>query len=352
MITVVVRPHGSNREVVRHLTRTAVHVPAASRGLLVERNVGYVILRRMSEGAAGELQAVVNRLVDEGMTSLVLDLRSDPGGLIREGVAVASLFLQPGDTIATSMGRSPEHSKTYVAGESGGWDGLRLVLLVNRGTASSAELVAGDVGLRMLRRAAHRRGDGIAGLEEQAGDRDALTDETPGIGAQVEHQRCHPLVDEPVHHRLKLPRRTLAHSPEDHVADVALHQQPAARGGNVHGRPGKVPDDLAVGAMGPDHHRDHAARTPAKHLGEALSGPSPGAPAVDAQHLVVGRQPAAVNLHARFRRPILRSEVDLGAAHLSLVFPEAVVHQQFGVGIVQGGHQGAGSTLIQVAFTE
>ncbi|MEO7987229.1 MAG: S41 family peptidase [Gemmatimonadales bacterium] len=143
VITVVVRPHGSNREVVRHLTRTTVHVPAASRGLLVERKVGYVILRRMSEGAAGELQAVVNRLVSEGMTSLVLDLRSNPGGLIREGVAVASLFLQPGDTIATSMGRSPEHSKTYIAGESGGWDGLRLVLLVNRGTASSAELVAG-----------------------------------------------------------------------------------------------------------------------------------------------------------------------------------------------------------------
>jgi carboxyl-terminal processing protease len=143
VVTVVVRPHGSNREVVRHLTRTTVHVPAASRGLMVGRNVGYVILRRMSDGAAGELRTVVDRLVANGMTGLVLDLRSNPGGLIREGVAVASLFLEPGDTIATSVGRSPEHSKTYVAGESGGWDNLRLVLLVNRGTASSAELIAG-----------------------------------------------------------------------------------------------------------------------------------------------------------------------------------------------------------------
>ncbi|MGH7498338.1 MAG: S41 family peptidase [Gemmatimonadales bacterium] len=143
VVTVVVRPHGSNREVVRHLTRKAVHVPAASRGLLLERKVGYVILRRMSEGAAGELRAVVDSLVGDGMTALVLDLRSNPGGLIREGVAVASLFLHPGDTIATSVGRSPEHSKTYLAGEEGGWDGLRLALLVNRGTASSAELVAG-----------------------------------------------------------------------------------------------------------------------------------------------------------------------------------------------------------------
>ncbi len=143
VVTVVVRPRGSNREVVKHLTRTAVHVPAASRGLMIDRKVGYVILRRMSEGAASELHTVVDRLVSEGMTSLVLDLRSNPGGLIREGVAVASLFLRPGDTIATSVGRSQEHSKTYVAGEPGGWDDLRLALLVNRGTASSAELVAG-----------------------------------------------------------------------------------------------------------------------------------------------------------------------------------------------------------------
>jgi hypothetical protein len=120
-----------------------VHVRAASRGLIVEQRVGYVILRRMSEGAGGELRASVDRLVAEGMTSLILDLRSNPGGLISEGVAVAGLFLQPGDTVATSVGRSPEHSKVYLAGESGGWDGLRLAVLINRGTASSAEVIAG-----------------------------------------------------------------------------------------------------------------------------------------------------------------------------------------------------------------
>jgi carboxyl-terminal processing protease len=77
------------------------------------------------------------------MKSLVLDLRGDPGGLINEGVRVASLFLRPGDTVAISQGRSSVHSKTYLAGQSGGWEGLRLALLVNHGTASSAELIAG-----------------------------------------------------------------------------------------------------------------------------------------------------------------------------------------------------------------
>jgi carboxyl-terminal processing protease len=142
-VTVIVRPRGSDRPVVRRLTRTAVHVPAASSGVLLDGGVGYVVLRRMSEGAAEELRAAVDELVADGMKSLVLDLRSNPGGLIREGVEVAGLFLQAGDTVATSKGRSSRHSKTYLAEDAGGWDDLRVVLLVNRGTASSAEVIAG-----------------------------------------------------------------------------------------------------------------------------------------------------------------------------------------------------------------
>ena len=142
-VTVVVRPWGSDTPVVRQLTRTIVHVPAASEGILLGAGVGYIELRRISDGATNELREAVDRLMAEGMKSLVLDLRGDPGGLINEGVRVASLFLHPGDTVAVSQGRSWEHSKVYLAGPSGGWDDLRLALLVNHGTASSAELIAG-----------------------------------------------------------------------------------------------------------------------------------------------------------------------------------------------------------------
>jgi carboxyl-terminal processing protease len=143
IVTVVVRPKGSDIPVVRRLTRTVVHVPAASQGILLGGGVGYVELRRISDGAASELRQAVDRLVADGMTSLVLDLRGDPGGLINEGVRVASLFLKSGDTVAFSRGRSHHHSKVYLAGTSGGWRGLKLALLVNHGTASSAELIAG-----------------------------------------------------------------------------------------------------------------------------------------------------------------------------------------------------------------
>jgi carboxyl-terminal processing protease len=142
-VTVLVRPVGSDRPVVRKLTRTAVHVPAASPGVLLDGGVGYVVLHRMSENAAVELRTAVDRLKADGMKALVLDLRSNPGGLIREGVKVAGLFLQPGDTVAVSRGRSSKRPRAYVAEESADWDDIRLVLLVNRGTASSAEVIAG-----------------------------------------------------------------------------------------------------------------------------------------------------------------------------------------------------------------
>jgi carboxyl-terminal processing protease len=143
VVMVTVRPWGSSTPVVRKLTRTIVHVPAASQGILLGGGVGYIELRRVSEGAETELRDAVDRLVGEGMTSLVLDLRGNPGGLINEGVRVASLFLRPGDTVAVSQGRSSGHSKVYLAGQSGGWGDLRIGLLVNHGTASSAELIAG-----------------------------------------------------------------------------------------------------------------------------------------------------------------------------------------------------------------
>ncbi len=56
-VTVIVRPRGSDRPIVRRLTRTDVHVPAASSGVLLDGDVGYIVLRRMSEGAALELRA-------------------------------------------------------------------------------------------------------------------------------------------------------------------------------------------------------------------------------------------------------------------------------------------------------
>ena len=121
----------------------AARIPAISPGVLLAPMVGYVALHTLSEGAAQELATEIWSLRKQGMRTLVLDLRNNPGGLIKQGVQVADLFLNEGDTIATTRGRKASHTKAYVAGTTEHWPGLMLVLLVNDGTASSAELIAG-----------------------------------------------------------------------------------------------------------------------------------------------------------------------------------------------------------------
>jgi carboxyl-terminal processing protease len=127
-------------------SRAAAHgvrVPATSPGVMLTSTTGYVALHSLSEGSADELQATVWDLRKRGMRSLVLDLRNNPGGLIKQGVQVAEFFLPKGDTIVLTRGRTAEHSKVYVAGAGSRWPDLGLILLVNDGTASSAELIAG-----------------------------------------------------------------------------------------------------------------------------------------------------------------------------------------------------------------
>jgi carboxyl-terminal processing protease len=133
------RTTGSDRTTGGDATR----IPATSRGVLLSPTVGYVALHTLSEGAAQELATEVWSLRKQGIRTLVLDLRNNPGGLIKQGVQVAELFLNQGDTIATTRGRKPSHTKSYVAGSSERWPGLGLAILVNDGTASSAELIAG-----------------------------------------------------------------------------------------------------------------------------------------------------------------------------------------------------------------
>ncbi len=120
-----------------------VHISAISPGLLLTPTVGYIALHSLSEGSADELSAAIWNLRKQGMRSLVLDLRNDPGGLIRQGVQVAELFLDKGDTVVSTRGRTAPHSKVYIADDGQRWPGLNLLLLVNDGTASSAELIAG-----------------------------------------------------------------------------------------------------------------------------------------------------------------------------------------------------------------
>jgi carboxyl-terminal processing protease len=142
-VTLLVRPFGSTTSEIRRVARTAVHVPAVSRGVVLRDGTGYLSFETSTEAAPSEMRAAIADLRRRGMRRLVLDLRQNPGGLIPQAVAIADLFLDPGDTIAITRGRNAESSRVFVDRERQPWPRMPVALLVNRGTASAAELIAG-----------------------------------------------------------------------------------------------------------------------------------------------------------------------------------------------------------------
>jgi carboxyl-terminal processing protease len=74
---------------------------------------------------------------------MILDLRGNPGGVLDQGVEVSDLFLTRGDVVVETRGRAPGASQTYRAGKTERWPGMPVVVLVDGGTASAAEIIAG-----------------------------------------------------------------------------------------------------------------------------------------------------------------------------------------------------------------
>ena len=125
------------------LTREIINVKSVKTKL--EGDFGYLRLTSFNEKSAGETAAGIRELEakDPKLKGLVLDLRNNPGGLLDSSVQVAGDFLPHGEEVVTQRGRGPQDIERYNAPGKDLLHGLPLVVLVNPGTASAAEIVSG-----------------------------------------------------------------------------------------------------------------------------------------------------------------------------------------------------------------
>jgi carboxyl-terminal processing protease len=105
--------------------------------------VGYVDLKAFSDSTAQEVTRAISGLLARGMKTLILDMRSNPGGLLTQGVRVSDLFLSPGQKIVSMRGRVPEANREFGDTIPQRWPQLPLIILVDHRSASAAEIVAG-----------------------------------------------------------------------------------------------------------------------------------------------------------------------------------------------------------------
>ena len=123
------------REIIKVETVRDVHV--------LPGGVGYLQLTEFSERSGDEFRRALAQLRQEGATSLVLDLRNNPGGLLDAAVEVAEPFFRKGELIVYTQGRKPEDRDDYLSESKTEPLRLPLAVLINSGTASAAEIVAG-----------------------------------------------------------------------------------------------------------------------------------------------------------------------------------------------------------------
>ena len=142
-VTLKIERPGTPTPMEMKLVRSTIHQSAVRRTSLLGDGVGYIDLKAFSDSTGKELNGAITGLLAHGMKTLVLDLRTNPGGLLNQGVKVSDLFLNPGQKIVSMHGRLPEANREFADTAKQRWPDLPLIVLVDGRSASAAEIVAG-----------------------------------------------------------------------------------------------------------------------------------------------------------------------------------------------------------------
>lgn len=110
---------------------------------MLDEKIGYLRITQFDETTANRLRDTLRELEEQDVQGLILDLRNNPGGLLSAAVDVASQFLRSGDLVVYTEGRHPSQDREYRAGRVARRSKVPLAILVNQGSASASEIVAG-----------------------------------------------------------------------------------------------------------------------------------------------------------------------------------------------------------------
>lgn len=142
LVLEVFRPT-DNKAITFNIVREEIKLPNIPYSGLVGDDVGYIKLDQFTERAASEVLEAFQKLKNEGMKYLILDLRNNGGGLLGEAVNILNIFVDRGVTIVETKGKIPEMQKTYKTQMPATDKAIPVVVLVNEYSASASEIVSG-----------------------------------------------------------------------------------------------------------------------------------------------------------------------------------------------------------------
>ncbi len=142
-VDIVIRRPGVDQAIPFTITRAVIELKSVPFTSVLDEGIGYLPLQVFGETSTVEIRRAVEEMSGAGVRGLILDLRGNPGGLLGQGVDISDLFLDAGASIVDTRGRAPGQTESYAARTGQIATELPLVVLVNEGSASASEIVAG-----------------------------------------------------------------------------------------------------------------------------------------------------------------------------------------------------------------
>ena len=132
-------------EITIPITRDEIKLPDVPYSGLLEGNIGYIKLNSFTQTAASDVKKALIELKEQGAKEMILDLRGNGGGLLIEAVKIVNLFVKKGQLVVSTKGRVKEENRVYKTLEDPIDDIIPLAILVDEGSASASEIVAGSL---------------------------------------------------------------------------------------------------------------------------------------------------------------------------------------------------------------
>jgi len=140
----ILRP-GEDESLAYEIVRDTIPIQSVPYSFMLADDIGYIMMRNFSARTAEELEEALRDLEGQGMRRLILDLRGNSGGYLNAAVDVADKFITGGKKIVYTQGRIPGSTEEYFATERGTDELFPLIVLIDAGSASASEIVAGAV---------------------------------------------------------------------------------------------------------------------------------------------------------------------------------------------------------------
>lgn len=143
-VRIGIKPYGSNK--IKEYTVTRGDIPVKSIGAtyMIDQNTGYIKIKSFGENTYPEMLISLARLSQEGFSNLIIDLRGNTGGFLASAVQIANEFLPKGRLIVYTQGRNSPR-RDYRSDGRGSYQSIPLIVLIDEGSASSSEILAGAI---------------------------------------------------------------------------------------------------------------------------------------------------------------------------------------------------------------